>query len=1017
MVEQRYGAVLNQILELLDTACQASLELLEQYSSGEAASAVQLLGDLRAVIRVVRTAQEPLLPQLEHAYTVEMLGNVEDTLNDIQRSMETGNRERAAMKIEFQLFPFLRQLKEAFYFWGTVYPDKERMDRYYQEEFAPHYQNYYVRDGEPAQYRLSIVVPAYNHLEITKQCISQLLKETDFEKLNAELILIDHGSTDGTLEFFEGLGAGKVIRFQNNVRMYMFTTFFQLCQGEYVAFISNDILVTKNWAEILLNCLESDPKIIAAAPATPNIFNHQAVGLPDLSPDEFVVWAGKQNRPDPSRWNDRVRLMPPLGMYRTSTVNTLGFADPSFYSMEFWDDDFSFRARRAGYRQLVCNDVACYHFGRVTGIETQVKENTLAYGRELFKEKNGVDAWGNGFCYDPKSIQLLLEALPSQGRVSILGLDCGAGDTPLQVKNELRRKNQECKIYQMTGQRSNLADITPHSEQAYFAPDLVDGLCENFDGAAFDCAVLGRGMEHYEDIPQILASVSQILAPGGLFVFFCENPFFAPTIEALLHFSMPEDSERYILVDPEQIRREAVKHFSQVKPIGLVQDVKGLEQFAAKHFRIGDDPLTVDPRLKINRCYFVCKKSSRESRVKVTVVTQAYNSKDYIRRSIESVLNQTYTNLEYIIYDNGSTDGTSQILEEYAKKDSRIKLLRGEKNYRGIKWCEILLKEGTGKYFAELDSDDWIEPDYLDRLVDLAEIGEFDLISTGTLFHYEEDPEQCRVRNCKEQIIFENKDLGKLFSLYYQFFITYWAKLVRMDVFRNTELVHALEQTGLGLYGVDVVICLALLRNCRRICVDNSVLHHYIYHKSSATFRFDPLQFYGAVYLFKYSTDFLRSYGPISQENFAEISRMYAENIFETMSNIDGTYTLSTQEKMAEYKNVLTHEITQQVYKNVDEKYKAEALYYMLRCASQLSDTINKDFEEIKAIFFPLCGKVLTHNNVPLFLAEDELFQALLHDDKLSLAANLRTLAAGQKCIGQFPLTEITNCLLQEGRP
>ena len=512
------------------------------------------------------------------------------------------------MKMEFQLFPFLRQLKEAFYFWGTIYPNKVQMDRYYQNEFARHYQNYYVREGEPARYRLSIVVPAYNHLETTKQCIEHLLKETDFEKLNAELILIDHGSTDGTLEYFESLGVGKVIHFKNNVRMYMFTTLFQLCQGKYFAFVSNDILVTKNWAEILENCLESDPKIIAAVPATPNISNGQGIGLPNLGAEEFVVWAAEQNKSDSSRWNDRARLMPPLGMYRTAEVNVLGFADPVFYSMEFWDDDFSLRARRAGYRQLVCNDVACYHFGSVTGKEAWKKENTLVYGRELFKAKNGIDAWGNGWGYDYQMVQLLLRDTAAQENINVLALDCGMGDTPLQIRNELRHRNQAGRIYQLTSQESYLPDIKLHSEQAFFTQNLVAGLLNDFDTAMFHCAVLGRNVEDYENFSQLLYAVSQRLTADGLFVFSCKNPFFASSIQALLCFSLPENSERYVLVNPEQVRMEAEKYFSNVKPVGLMQEIRGLEQFSVKHYGTGGETLSVDPRLKMNRCYFVCRK-------------------------------------------------------------------------------------------------------------------------------------------------------------------------------------------------------------------------------------------------------------------------------------------------------------------------------------------------------------------------------------------------------------------------
>ena len=451
MVQENHMPLLEQILALLDTACEASLELLGQHANGNAASAEQLLGDLGAVVSAVQTAQEPIRSQLAYAYTAELLENVDDTLADIRQAMRTGKTDRAAMKMEFQLFPFLRQVKEAFYFWGSIYPDKARMDRYYKEEFAAHYRNPYVGE-EPPRYKLSIVVPAYNHLDTTKRCIEQLLRVTDLNGLNAELILIDHGSSDGTLEYFESLHVGKVIHFKHNVRMYMVTDFFQICQGKYIALVSNDVLVTRNWAELLMECLDSDDNIIEAIPTTPNISNLQAIPFPTNDPDEFVAWANEYNHSDPLLWNDRARLMPPLGIYRTDASDRIGFADPYFYSREYYDDDFSLRARRAGYRQIVCDNVACYHFGSVTGKAAQAGEGTLVYGRELFQKKNGVDAWENGFCYDQESVHLLKQVLAAAGAASVLGVDCGMGDTLLQIKNEMRRQGQECALYHLTCQ-------------------------------------------------------------------------------------------------------------------------------------------------------------------------------------------------------------------------------------------------------------------------------------------------------------------------------------------------------------------------------------------------------------------------------------------------------------------------------------------------------------------------------------------------------------------------------------
>ena len=607
MVEAKRAELLGQILDLLDTACQASLELLELYGRGEIDAAGQLLLDLRTVTETVVSAQEPILPVLEHAFTTEMLENVMDTLEDIQGSIAATNAERAAMKMEFQLFPFLRQLKEAFYFWGAVYPDKEKMGRYYQEEFAYNFRNLYVQEGEEPAYKLSIVVPAYNHLETTKQCIEHLLKETDFEKLNAELILIDHGSTDGTLEYFESLGMGKVIHFKHNVRMYMVTLSTQVCQGQYVAFVSNDVLATKGWAENLLACVDSDPEIIVAVPTTPNISNSQAIAFPTLQPEAFTAWAAKYNHSDPALWDDRARALPPIAVYRANAVNQVGFADPLFYSREYYDDDFSLRARRAGYRQLVCGDVACYHFGSVTGKAAQASEGTLQYGRELFIQKNGVDAWGTGFCYDFQAVQLLKQVMAAGGAASILGIDCGMGDTLLQIRNELRRQHRECGLYHLTCEEKYQPDLAIFSNGA-FVPDLLEGLSTSFGNQTFPVIYIGRAIGEYEGWQKVLAAVWERLAPGGYAVFSCDSPYHALTIHSLLNFTLPENAARCVLADPEKIQKGAEGIYSQVQVLAVENPINGIVDFARQHYGKSPDTAQIAKKLAVSKYYYVCKK-------------------------------------------------------------------------------------------------------------------------------------------------------------------------------------------------------------------------------------------------------------------------------------------------------------------------------------------------------------------------------------------------------------------------
>lgn len=94
---------------------------------------------------------------------------------------------------------------------------------------------------------------------------------------------------------------------------------------------------------------------------------------------------------------------------------------------------------------------------------------------------------------------------------------------------------------------------------------------------------------------------------------------------------------------------------------------------------------------------------------KVSIITPLYNSKKYIAETIDSVLSQTYIDWEMIIVDDLSTDGGAEIVEEYSKKDGRIKLIRLEKNGGPGASRNIAIKRAEGRYIAFLDSDDiWL---------------------------------------------------------------------------------------------------------------------------------------------------------------------------------------------------------------------------------------------------------------------------------------------------------------------
>ena len=98
--------------------------------------------------------------------------------------------------------------------------------------------------------------------------------------------------------------------------------------------------------------------------------------------------------------------------------------------------------------------------------------------------------------------------------------------------------------------------------------------------------------------------------------------------------------------------------------------------------------------------------------MKVSAIVPVYNVEKYIYRCVDSILNQTFSDFELILVDDGSPDNCPQICDEYAKKDSRIKVIHKENG--GLSSARNAgLDIASGEWISFIDSDDWIHKDYL----------------------------------------------------------------------------------------------------------------------------------------------------------------------------------------------------------------------------------------------------------------------------------------------------------------
>ena len=124
---------------------------------------------------------------------------------------------------------------------------------------------------------------------------------------------------------------------------------------------------------------------------------------------------------------------------------------------------------------------------------------------------------------------------------------------------------------------------------------------------------------------------------------------------------------------------------------------------------------------------------------RVSVIMALYNVEEYLEKSVNSILNQTYKNIEIIMCDDCSKDGTLKLAKKLAKQDSRIKVLENKENLKSGKTRNRCIEEATGKYIAIQDADDYSDLTRIEKQVKfLEENKEYDFVSSG-IYRFDEN--------------------------------------------------------------------------------------------------------------------------------------------------------------------------------------------------------------------------------------------------------------------------------------
>lgn len=126
----------------------------------------------------------------------------------------------------------------------------------------------------------------------------------------------------------------------------------------------------------------------------------------------------------------------------------------------------------------------------------------------------------------------------------------------------------------------------------------------------------------------------------------------------------------------------------------------------------------------------------------VSVIVPNYNCAEYLDKCLEHVLNQTYSNIECVICDNASTDNSLEIINKWAEKDSRVRVLTTEVNQGGLRCYNRLFEAAKGDYIMIQDSDDWCDLTRVARQAEVLDKYDVGCCMTNSIFYYSHiDPE------------------------------------------------------------------------------------------------------------------------------------------------------------------------------------------------------------------------------------------------------------------------------------
>ena len=314
---------------------------------------------------------------------------------------------------------------------------------------------------------------------------------------------------------------------------------------------------------------------------------------------------------------------------------------------------------------------------------------------------------------------------------------------------------------------------------------------------------------------------------------------------------------------------------------------------------------------------------------KVSVIIPVYNVEKYFDKCMESVFNQTYTDLEIILVDDGSKDNSGKMCDEFALRDQRVKVIHKENG--GLSSARnAALDIATGEYVCFIDSDDFVELSMIEKVVNKIEETNAD-VCMFSHFTYNGETSTPFVLPLKQDVYNEEEIKNTILPM------LIGQKETESDFLHGFVWRHFFRRSSIGeqrfksereYYAEDIVFDLEFYIRAKKMCVVNESLIHYRYVESSLSNRYRKNLFDKFALLLEFKQGFVLNNDIKDCEK--RILRSAFRSAIGGAMNVKKAPELSKQEKKEELKKIANNPQVKLALKTVKPKGVKEIIFKTL---------------------------------------------------------------------------------------